>query len=226
MNHNVCGRMKEGKTSLARWLALRSHKASVAWDPRCMIDGVVCYGPDDLEEAINSGAWRQDILVYRFDNEDVEEEFSQLCEILFPPRFTLGNFSLVIDEAAQLQKSNSIHPKLDRAIRQHPRSVEIFQTSHSLQDWSRSGKDLVSDIYCFNMTGRSLDAAVDFMDGDERMREIIQNLPPHTCIHWLHATHKYRIVEPKEWSQLPYPCLCPEHQIHWSGNENEERMVQ
>lgn len=192
--------MKQGKTTLALHLAKQDHQGVVAWDPRCMIDGIICYGPESLQEAINQKSYKNGTLVYRFDSEDVDGEFSSLCSVLFPPRFTLEKFSLVIDEAGELQRSNSIHPSLDRAVRQHPRSVTIIQTSHSLQDWARSSRDLVTDLYCFALVGRSLESVVKFCDGDDEMMATIKSLPPHHYLHWDHATASWSICDkPNSW---------------------------
>lgn len=200
MNYLICGRMGEGKTTLAQYLAKLHSPGVVVWDPRRMIDGVVCHGPDELEDAIEEGRWREGALVYRFDSLDVGVEFSQFCHVLFPPGFGLGKFAVVIDEAAQLQTSNSIHPELSRMIRQHPRSVNVYQTTHSLQDWHRASRDLTNGVYCFAMLGRSLDAVVTFCDGDEEMRETIRTLQKHQCIHWRAESGTYEIwSDPTTW---------------------------
>jgi hypothetical protein len=203
MNHIVCGRMKQGKTTFATWLGFQKHRAVVAWDPRCMIDGIPCYGPDELQEAIDEGEWKHGVpLVYRFDSTDVSGEFSSLCGVLFPPRMGIGNFSLVVDEAAQLQRANWCHPDFDRAIRQHPRSVDIIQATHSLQDYSRASRDLTSDIYSFNLMGKSLDALVNFCevsDSDD-FREAVRTLPQHHLVHWNHSTNEWEVWDdPTAW---------------------------
>lgn len=200
MNHIVCGRMKMGKTTLAKWLAGRHSPGVIAWDPRNMIDGHICYGPDALQQAIDEKRFATSILVYRFDNTDVMSEFSAMCSVLFPPGFTYDNFSLVVDEAAQLQRSNWIHPDLDRAVRQHPRGVNIFQATHSLQDYARSSRDLTSDLYAFSLIGKSLESIISFCDGDDAMREAIRNLPPHHLIHWSHTSGSWEVWnDPSVW---------------------------
>lgn len=196
--------MKQGKTTLAMSLARKFGPGIVTWDPRHMIDGVICWGPDELYNAMVNGAYAHGPLVYRFDSRDIISEFSHLCSVIFPPRFSLGHFTLVVDEAAQLQRSNWIHPELDRAVRQHPRSVNIIQTTHSLQDWFRSSRDLVSDLYTFSLMGKSLDACISFTDAGDDEREIIRNLGNHCYAHWDHASANWEVCnDPASWSPVP-----------------------
>lgn len=201
-NTIICGQMKEGKTTLAQYLAFEHSPGSIAWDPRGMIDGVKCYSPQELHSAIYEKRWREGILTY-IPQHDVEIEFSAFCRVVFPPRFTLRSFSCIIDEAAQLQRSNSIHPALDRAVRQHPRDVLLIQTTHSMQDYFRSSKDLMNDLYCFKLKGNSLKAVVDYCDGQDDMREAIANLPPHHLMHYNFERHcgpEFEIWnEPNSW---------------------------
>jgi len=96
-----CGRREEGKTSLAIAIAKQRHAAVIAFDPRAMIVGVPVYGVDDLEEVIADGAWREHVICYRFDSGDIDTELEEMCEFLFPPRFTKGAFALVIDEVTR-----------------------------------------------------------------------------------------------------------------------------
>lgn len=202
MNTVIVGRMKQGKTTLALWMARQKHSAVVAWDPRGMIEGVVVWGPDELQEAIDEGDWNNGPLVYRFDGRDVAAEFADLCGVLFPPRFTRGHFALVVDEASALQKPNAMNPDLDRAVRQHPRSVDIIQATHSLQDYGRASKDLTSDIYSFSLSGNSLKALVEFCEVSDPdvFRETVRTLPPHHLVHWSHATNEWEIWdEPQRW---------------------------
>jgi hypothetical protein len=207
VNKLVCGRMKQGKTTLAMYLARERGFAIVAWDPRNMIQGdVVCWGPEQLQdaiEAIKAGELAHDaVIVYRFDSTDVHGEFNAMCAVLFPPMFTFGSFSLVVDEAAQLQKSNWILPSFDRAIRQHPRSVDIYQTTHSLQDFYRSSRDNVTDLYTFSLMGKSLESVVDFTEGDDETKQMIRGLDNHWYAHWNHATNVWEECEPIQLSPI------------------------
>jgi hypothetical protein len=217
MNVLVCGRMKEGKTTLALWIARHWQQGgAVAWDPRHMIDaemarsagfeGGVVYVNDgnSLQEAIETyeehpGA----LIVYRPSSVEMENDFNELCSVLLDPPERYHNWSLIVDEAAQLQSSYKIVPQLSRAIRQHPRSVLIVQTTHSLQDWHRASKDLTNHLFCFRLVGRSLKAVIEFCDGSEEMEGCIKNLEPHHCVHISFESQagaqEYTLVEPESW---------------------------
>jgi hypothetical protein len=134
---------------------------------------------------------------------DLGNDFTELCSVLFEPPERYHNWSLVVDEAAQLQSSHQIVPQLSRAIRQHPRSVLVIQTTHSLQDWHRASKDLTNHLFCFRLVGRSLRAVIDFCDGSEEMENSIRNLEPHHMIHISFESQagspEFILVEPESW---------------------------
>jgi len=185
MNVLVCGRMKQGKTTLAVWLALQFSPGVVIWDPRHMIAGLnYVHNPDELQQAIDEEVWERGPIIFRPDGLHVEEDFDGMCSILFSPPERYAQWALIIDEASQLQKPQSINPQLDRAVRQHPRTVLVIQTTHSLQDWHRSSKDLMSQLYIFRQQGRSLEAVVDYCDGDEEFREVVRTLPDHWLVRY------------------------------------------
>jgi hypothetical protein len=217
MNTLICGRMKEGKTTLALHLAHEWSKGVIAWDPRHRITGA-CYvnNADDLEDAIRDREWEKGTIVFRPNGMELEEQFDEMCDVLFTPVERFDHFVLVIDEASDLQSSNRISKRLSQAVRQHPRSVLIIQTTHSLQDWHRASKDLTSDVYTFRLRGRSLEALIDFCDGDSELEETIRNLPRHHCVRInLEATdgEEEEIIlldKPEDW-------YCPDAEVKEDG---------
>ena len=188
----VCGRIKQGKTTLAIYLAHQHSPGVVVWDPRHMQHGYIVRPPigENLEEAIQAGAYHeQPIVVWPSGN--LEEEFADTCGVLFSPpeRFSgdgedNGGFAFVVDEAADLQKAQSINDALRVVVKQHPRSVVVIQTTHSLQEWNRSSKDTMSCLYCFRLQGRSLTYAVEYADveDEEELHTAIRSLPEHYFI--------------------------------------------
>jgi hypothetical protein len=181
--------MKEGKTTLAIYLAKQWSDGVIIWDPRHMIDepdAEYVVSGEELQEAIADEKWKEGPIIFRPDARHIEEDFEELCEVLFTPpeKYSDSGFSLVIDEAAQLQGPNKILPCLDVAVRQHPRAVLVVQTTHSLQDWHRASKDLMSHLYCFRQVGRSNMAVTEYCDEDEEFSEVIRTLPKHWCVHY------------------------------------------
>lgn len=181
----VCGRIKEGKTTLALHLAREWSQGVIVWDPRHMIEGgSYVSDAEELEDAIQEKHWRNGPIIFRPDGLQLEEDFNSLCNVLFSPpeRFAPGGFALVVDEAGDLQSAHRIERHLARAVKQHPRSALIIQTTHSLQDWHRNSRDLTSAVYSFRLMGRSLHALVEFCDGSEELEDAIKNLPRHHCV--------------------------------------------
>lgn len=189
----VCGRMKQGKTTLAMFLAHEFSPGVILWDPRHMFNGYIVNPPieDNLEDAIQEKRYlTQPIVIH--PGRDLESEFSEVCKVLFTPpeRFkgdgkSNGGFAFVVDEAADLQKANSINEELRIVVKQHPRSVMVIQCTHSLQEWSRSSKDTMSHLYCFRLQGRSLSYVVEYSDieDEEELEEAIKTLPEHHYVH-------------------------------------------
>jgi len=188
----VCGRIKQGKTTLAIFLAHEHSPGVIVWDPRHMQHGFIVRPPiaENLEDAIQEKRYRtQPIVVW--PGASLEDEFAEVCSVLFnpPERFSgdgkgNGGFAFVVDEAADLQKANSINDALRIVVKQHPRSVVVIQTTHSLQEWNRSSKDTMSALYCFRLQGRSLTYAVEYADveNEEELTEAIRSLPEHEYV--------------------------------------------
>ncbi len=182
----VCGRIKQGKTTLAIFLAHEHSAGVIVWDPRHMQKGYIV-SPEELEDAIQEKRYK-DAPIVIWPNGDLEEQFEQVCRVLFDPpeRFSgdsqgNGGFAFVVDEAADLQTSNSINDSLRIAVKQHPRSVVVIQCTHSLQEWNRSSKDTMSQLYCFRLQGRSLKYTIQYADveDEEEFTQAIKSLPEH-----------------------------------------------
>lgn len=190
----VCGRIKEGKTSRALYLAHQWSQGVVVWEPRhrmtpadlpaCYFNKTILYvqSGDELEDAISDGRFLEGPIVFWPDGLTLEQDFIEMCDVLFDPPERFNNFALIVDEAADLQSAHRITPHLQRAIKQHPRDVLIVQTTHSLQDWHRSSRDLTSEVHTFRLRGRSLESLIDFCDGDQELYYKIKSLPRHHAV--------------------------------------------
>jgi muconolactone delta-isomerase len=189
----VCGRIKQGKTTLAIFLAHEHSPGVIVWDPRHMQRGFIVRPPiaENLEDAIKEKAYLHSPIVI-WPSGDLETEFAEVCSVLFnpPERFSgdgkgNGGFAFVVDEAADLQKAQSINDSLRIVVKQHPRAVNVIQCTHSLQEWNRSSKDTMSHLYLFRLQGRSLTYAVEYADVDdeEELTQVLRSLPEHSYVH-------------------------------------------
>lgn len=209
MNIITCGRREEGKTTLAMFLARKYHKGIVVFDPRGMIGGIIVYNVDDLECAIEEGEWNNGPIVFRYDEGDPEEKFEELCEVLFPPRFSLGGFSLVVDEAGFLQNPQYINKAFSRAIKQHPteatgpihESVAIIQTNHRLADFNNTCKALMNELFIFQttLTG-DLKTLDEHTGGSREISSIVQNLEQHHCVRYLYGRQPKGMKQYEVWN--------------------------
>jgi hypothetical protein len=201
--------MKEGKTTLGIYLATCWSPGVIIWDPRHMVDipnAEYVINGDELDDAIHDGKWKKGPIIFRPSAKHIEQDFEELSNTLFDPpeKYAVEGFAIVIDEAAQLQRPQSLLPSLDVIVRQHPRSVLVVQCTHSLQDYGRASKDLMSALYCFRQVGNSLEKVVEYCDGDDEFREVIRTLPRHWCVRYDfeagHGEETWVIVDnPKSW---------------------------
>lgn len=156
---------------------------------------------EELEEAIHD--YEEGELIVARPTSDVEADFQRIIGVLLDPPERFHNWALLVDEAATLQSAHTISADLDRIIRQHPRSALIVQTTHSLQDWHRSSRDLTNGLVAFRLKGNSLEAFLDYCDGSDEMREAIQELPRHYAIAVdmgaASDQDEFRYVEPRSW---------------------------
>lgn len=199
MNVLIAGRMKQGKTNLALYLACRWARVVVVWDPRHMIDfppqfrnTVILRGDDlggQLEDALHDvqeqpPEKRAALIIIRPDGLRLEEDFEAICAVLFSPPERYQSWAFIVDEAADLQRPQAIEPRLRVAVKQHPRSVLVIQTTHALQEWHRASKGQISELFCFRMVGRDAQVAADFCDEGPEFERVLKTLPPHVCIRY------------------------------------------
>jgi hypothetical protein len=241
LNINVVGRREEGKTTLAMYLAASRYKGRVVFDPRGMIEGVICNGSDDLEIAIQECRWQQGPLVYRCKSSDNAEEFETCCSVLFPPGFSRGGFAFVVDESGLLQSSQGINAELLRIVKQHPtypprESVMVIQTNHRLAEFNNSCKALMDELYIFQTTlPRDLDVLEEHT-GLPEISEIVKRLPPHHCVRYLYGRQpeghsQYQVwSDPAVWhvrlnsAQPPVPPPTPPARKPLSVFDDEEDL--
>lgn len=208
MNISIHGSREEGKTTLAMAKARERHAGIVVFDQRAMIEGVIVYGADELEMAIDENIWREGPIVFRYDSVDTDKEFAEFCSVLFPPRFTRGGFAVVIDEAGRLQSPTYCHPDLERAVKQHPTKppremVTVIQTMHTLSESCANLRSLMDEYYIFQLTSKSDLDSVEKLRG--LPREVVENLEQHHCVHYFNkrvpeGMPQYYIVDdPAAW---------------------------
>lgn len=173
----------------------------VIFDPRGMFSGFRCDTADEVADAIQAREWERSVIILTPEG-DPMDGFAELCDVLFPPQFTLSDFGLVIDEAGMLQSSHSSHPALARAVAQHPhRGITIIQNTHRLPEIHGKSKALMDDLYIFKTTHPGdLATLLDFVEGDSEVIERVQTLPPHHCIHYT-----YRREAGAQWEVLDRP---------------------
>lgn len=187
-------------------LAKQRHAGVVAFDPRGMIAGVVVYGPEELEAAIDEQAWNDGPLVYRYDTLDANGEFSAVCSVLFPARFSVGGFAFIVDEAGMLQTANGINDDLLRIVKQHPtepleESVTVIQTNHRLAEFHGASKALMNELFIFQTTHPRDLQALEEHTGDPQIIEVVKALPRHHCVRYLYGRQADGVAQYQVWDK-------------------------
>lgn len=184
MNVFILGRMQEGKSTLAIHVAQEEHALVIFWDPRHQVDnGIIVHTSEQLEQTIEQGEWTENRLIVFQPNNNTEDEFAAMTEVIGPYGRWTGGFGLIVDEAAMLQGPNWIDPNLDRLVRQSknegPRTATIVQTTHRLSDMAGSSRSLVHRLILFQTTyARDLEKIEEYTQSPEVVA-IVQTLPQH-----------------------------------------------
>ena len=152
-----------------------------AW-PECVLT--------DLESLTLALEAKQPLVIYRPDQDNVDDDFKAFSDILWP----LTNYILIIDEAHWLQSPGWAHPCLAKYVRMaDPYGVDLIQVAHAPADlWGRA-RSLASDWYIF-LTTRPADLdAIELQCGEE-IRLEVSRLGLHDYIHWNADAHTTEIV--------------------------------
>ena len=150
----------------------------------------------DLESVSLAIEQKQTLIVYRPDQDNVEEDFRAFCDIIWP----LTNYILIIDEAHWLQSPQWAHPSLEKYVRMaDPYGVDLIQVAHAPADmWGRA-RSLASDWYIF-LTTRPADLdAIALQCGEDVSDEVVR-LGQHDYLHWNADAHTSETVkDPTAW---------------------------
>jgi len=188
-----CGTRREGKTTLALYLARAWSPTIVVWDPRGSImkmlgagNYVEVHSGSELREQLETGEYLRDgvarILIFRSESENA---FQELCDTLFPPYFEgySGGIVLIVDEAGTLQSPHQIHSGLNRVIGQCPDTVLVIQTTHMISEWHGKSRSCMNEMFLFRQVGSRNWQVVAENCGDD-VAEQTRNLPPHHLVHF------------------------------------------
>ena len=194
----VFGRRGQGKTTLALWLALQNPGGVAIYDINAQIRCFPRQTTHDLgifANWVDASDFR--CLVFR-PSRDVWGEFEGFAEILWRKR----GFTLLVDEASQLQTSAGAHTWLDRFVRMAPRDdVAIIQTMHRPRDSATLCRSLATDWFVFFTTlGHDL-TVIEEHCGEDHVATV-QGLgeASHRVFHWDDAHGRAEVLnDPQRW---------------------------
>ena len=203
----IYGIREQGKSTLALCLAAKARtdsgqlKTVIIFDPNAqyrMFPTVTT--PEDFGAWLHSSK-RSRIIVYQPTPGTIPDEFQAISDLLSGSRWDYANYVLLVDEAAVLQKANSMHPALERFLRQAPHSVDVIQTMHRQVDASTLARVLCTDSFYFYASHlRERQIAAD--QWGEEVANVIPRLGRHQFCHvWTSGGFvRYSIVRtPSLW---------------------------
>lgn len=170
MNGLIFGRRRQGKSTLSLALAITRKDTVIVFDPNCNFKRwPVVTSADRLEAMLDSSDESLMILVWRPDPGDIEASFSEMFEVLHQ----FEDYVLVIDEASELQRAQGMAPALATLLRQHPDSVDVFQSTHRVVDVHPLSRSLATDWFFFQSTSqKDLELIVQATEVPELAEEI------------------------------------------------------
>lgn len=223
MNAIIIGRRRQGKSTLAFFLAWERAQLILIWDPNSQYRNFPAIAGSNrfekLGEAIQrsgehtfdavGGGREQKIVVIRFvpDENNLWDDFEQFGWIV--RQNCGGTYAVIVDESDELQSPQKMHPQLNWFMRRAPTEVDapetvhFFQQTHSPKDVYGKARNLASNFYFFHTQGdNELDAIVE-LTGDESIREEVKTLPlRHVLTWWIddQGEPQYFIVDnPESW---------------------------
>jgi hypothetical protein len=204
----VIGRRRQGKSTLSLAIARRFHTAIIIFDPNAQFNGYPVFTETDRLLAYMR-EYKCFIAVFRPEPGQVEEDFTALVEALKP----YGNYALIVDEAASVQRAYGLNKELEWLMRQAPRDgvrgangemldVSVIQNAHRVPDIHSLCRGVATDWFLFQTSlQRDLDA-IEKQFG----RDIAQTVPTLQRWHCVHVWQGYdgRIQyaiwrDPSEW---------------------------
>lgn len=194
MNAIFVGEKRSGKTTLAMHLALLTNGGIIIFDPKKEFRGwpATVSSIVELEKAIRDGhriiIWRPPL------DKEIEQSWDELAEWILEQhdRALAENwdklgycFTVLVDEAYNLQSHNRINQKLLRILSQcRPEILNVFQTFQSVKNVNSDSRSRVSDWYLFTITlPTDLDRLEEFAMPE--VIEQVRTLPEHEYVHFL-----------------------------------------
>lgn len=194
MNAIFVGEKRSGKTTLAFHLALETNGGIVVFDPKKEFRDwpATVSDTDSLNRAIKE---KHRVVIWRPPSDiEIQDSWDALADwILEKHDIALANgwdktnfiFTLLVDEAYNLQSHARIHPKLLRILSQcRPEILNVYQTFQSVKNVNSDSRSRVSDWFLFTITlPTDLDRLEEFAMPE--VIEQVRTLPEHEYVHFL-----------------------------------------
>jgi hypothetical protein len=227
-NHGLAGKVnaifvgekRSGKTTLAFHIALNPTRYDagqhdgggvIVFDPKKEFRGwpATVSSINELERAIRK---KHRVIIWRPPSDgDVQLSFNELATwVLEKHDLALAQgwdktgfyFTLLIDEAYNLQSHARINEKLLRILSQcRPEILNVFQTFQSVKNVNSDSRSRVSDWFLFTITlPTDLDRLEEFAMPE--VIEQVKTLPEHEYVHFLNEKGKIAsevVTDSAEW---------------------------
>lgn len=196
MNAIFVGEKRSGKTTLAFHMALETSGGIIVFDPKKEFRGwpATVSNVSEMEGRLKQ---KHRVIVWRpsgGEDDAMQLSFNSLADwVLEKHDVALAqgwdktgyHFTLLVDEAYNLQSHAWINPRLLRILSQcRPEILNVFQTFQSVKNVNSDSRSRVSDWYLFTIT-----LPTDLKRLEEfAMPEVIEQvrtLPEHEYVHFL-----------------------------------------
>lgn len=201
----ILGKRRQGKSTLAFALAINRHSVVVIFDPdrqyqHCADIPMYVANVSEIPMAMNllmrameNPSLGTTVIAVTPEKKIQDEVWNAFSDTVsqYP-----GGYAVIIDEAWNLQKANSINPKLQDMIRssgnrppigsgsvEHNEDFTLIQTSHRFADLSTNVRSVATDFYIFRSTlTHDLDA-IEAAFSPHVTRADVIGLGDHQAIH-------------------------------------------
>lgn len=194
------GRRRQGKSTLAFHHALQQKGGIVVFDINAQFRDCPGVRTSDLAEFDTLVSNSQERIVIFRPARNVNEEFGAFCECLWKRQ----GYTLLIDEASQVQSAAGCNEWLDRFMRMAPPELKIFQTLHRPRDSATLCRSLATDWFIFRTTlPRDLDVIEEQCGEEARVRVAGFEEGSRVFYHWDDSLGKGEIIDhPESWKEV------------------------
>lgn len=184
----IWGRRRQGKSTLALALAaIHSNRPILVFDPCAQYRMFPSIGPGDLDEleaAMQAESGEVPVLALQCGTDPIGD-ITAYMDVLDGGGWRWSEYTIILDEAALLQRPQGMPPAVARLIRQAPDDILVIETLHRPSETHGTIRALATDFFFFQCFHQRDLEVIEHNFGPDIAAKV-RALGPHEVLHfWL-----------------------------------------